>query len=137
LNPMLHLIPKAMKELNRDNMKSGSVRLRVTVTIRNTGGLDFSKYACALLDIPHYGFKIFEAGDSRIFISSSDDNNAFRARLKTTGALMQNVSLARHIINLCGTNLRSVTLEISDKADSDGKYEINLNPLRSKKGAPA
>jgi len=50
--------------------------------------------------------------------------------------MMQSSALVRILLDKCGKNLNSATLEISDKPH-DGKYKINLVPLRFKKGAPA
>lgn len=125
-----------MKEFNRDNVGFGPIKSVPTIGVRKSGALEISKAAAALLDIPHLGCKFYE-DDGEMYIAPSDDNNAFRMKTKAaTGAMMQSAALAQHILGMCGDNLNSVTLEISDKP-VDGKYKINLVPLRFKKGAPA
>lgn len=125
-----------MKEFNRDNAGFGPIKAIPTIGVRKSGSLELSKAATALLDIPRLGAKFYEDSDE-MYIAPSDDNNAFRFRSKAaTGAMMQSAALAQHILGMCGDNLNSATLEISDKP-VDGKYKINLVPLRYKKGAPA
>ncbi len=125
-----------MKEFNRDTVGFGPIKSVPTIGVRKSGALEISKAAAALLDIPHLGVKFYE-DDGEMYIAPSDDNNAFRMQSKAaTGAMMQSSALARHILDKCGENIFSATLEISDKP-VDGKYKINLVPLRFKKGAPA
>jgi len=128
-----------MKELNTDNMRSFGSRTYSgipTINVCKKGGFSMSKLAAALLDTPHLGCKFYVV-DDKLYVSPSDDNNAFRWRSKETGAMMQNTTLAKHLLDMVDSNLYSATLEIFDKP-KDGMYEININrPLRIKKGAPA
>jgi len=125
-----------MKEFNKDTVGFGPIKSVPTIGVRKSGAIELSKAGAALLDIPHLGAKFYEDNDE-MYIAPSDDDNAFRMRTKAaTGAMMQSAALAKHILGMCGDNLNSVTLEISDKP-IDGKYKINLVPLRFKKGAPA